>query len=141
MIITYLLTSDLKDERAGLVAAGLISLIPGLIPTTVAGRFENGLLITSQQYLTLKDVMGSFFAILTFYLFMKSMVANNSILAVFTALSFFLLSTIWSGYIFVLNCLAIYIVAVTLLNYVDRRVYKSYTIFFVAAMLLLSQVL
>jgi asparagine N-glycosylation enzyme membrane subunit Stt3 len=42
VFISYLLTSEVKDERTGLVSAAITSLIPGIISPTVAGKFENG---------------------------------------------------------------------------------------------------
>jgi dolichyl-diphosphooligosaccharide--protein glycosyltransferase len=40
-IITYLLTKELRDSGSGLVAACLISIVPGYISRSVAGSYDN----------------------------------------------------------------------------------------------------
>lgn len=40
-IITFLLTKELKDTRAGLIAAAMISIVPGYISRSVAGSYDN----------------------------------------------------------------------------------------------------
>lgn len=40
-IVTYLLTKELRDSGAGLVAACLISIVPGYISRSVAGSYDN----------------------------------------------------------------------------------------------------
>lgn len=40
-IVTYLLTKELKDTGAGLVAAAMISIVPGYISRSVAGSYDN----------------------------------------------------------------------------------------------------
>lgn len=40
-LVTFKLTVEVKDETAGLFAAGLVSVVPGLIARTTAGVYEN----------------------------------------------------------------------------------------------------
>jgi dolichyl-diphosphooligosaccharide--protein glycosyltransferase len=40
-IVTYLLTSELSNSSSGLVAACLISIVPGYISRSVAGSYDN----------------------------------------------------------------------------------------------------
>lgn len=40
-IITFLLTKELKDTRSGLIAAAMISIVPGYISRSVAGSYDN----------------------------------------------------------------------------------------------------
>lgn len=40
-IITFLLTKELKDTSAGLIAAAMISIVPGYISRSVAGSYDN----------------------------------------------------------------------------------------------------
>lgn len=40
-IITFLLTKELKDTRAGLIAAAMIAIVPGYISRSVAGSYDN----------------------------------------------------------------------------------------------------
>lgn len=40
-IITFLLTKELKDTRAGLIAASMIAIVPGYISRSVAGSYDN----------------------------------------------------------------------------------------------------
>ncbi|CAF4348509.1 unnamed protein product, partial [Rotaria magnacalcarata] len=41
VIVTYLLTKELRNTSAGLVAACLISIVPGYISRSVAGSYDN----------------------------------------------------------------------------------------------------
>lgn len=40
-IITFLLTKELKDTGAGLIAAAMIAIVPGYISRSVAGSYDN----------------------------------------------------------------------------------------------------
>lgn len=40
-IITFLLTKELKDTSAGLIAAAMIAIVPGYISRSVAGSYDN----------------------------------------------------------------------------------------------------
>lgn len=40
-IITFLLTKELKDTRAGLISASMIAIVPGYISRSVAGSYDN----------------------------------------------------------------------------------------------------
>ena len=41
VLVTYKLTSELKNQGAGLIAAALISVVPGYISRSVAGSYDN----------------------------------------------------------------------------------------------------
>ena len=41
MLITYLFTKELRDRAAGLMAAGLVAIVPGYISRSVAGSYDN----------------------------------------------------------------------------------------------------
>uniref|UniRef100_A0A1I8ET28 Dolichyl-diphosphooligosaccharide--protein glycosyltransferase subunit STT3A n=1 Tax=Wuchereria bancrofti TaxID=6293 RepID=A0A1I8ET28_WUCBA len=41
VLITYVLTKELKDDAAGLTAASMIAIVPGYISRSVAGSYDN----------------------------------------------------------------------------------------------------
>lgn len=58
-IVTYLLTSELRDSSSGLVAAAMISIVPGYISRSVAGSYDN-------------EGIAIFCMLLTYYFWIKS---------------------------------------------------------------------
>lgn len=97
-IVTFLLTKELKDTRAGLVAAAMISIVPGYISRSVAGSYDNEgkiVLYLKKKILFLYFVLLVFSAIaifcmlLTYYAWIKSVKTGSILWSAFTALAYF----------------------------------------------------
>lgn len=54
-IVTYLLTTEIWNSGAGLVAAAMISIVPGYISRSVAGSYDNEGIAIFAMLLTVKD--------------------------------------------------------------------------------------
>lgn len=64
-IVTFLLTRELKDTRAGLIAAAMIAIVPGYISRSVAGSYDNEGKLFNKYYYT----VGFFFSSGSFFFF------------------------------------------------------------------------
>jgi dolichyl-diphosphooligosaccharide--protein glycosyltransferase len=93
-LITFLLTKELKDTRSGLIAAAMISIVPGYISRSVAGSYDNEGKIF--LYLKISMWLMLFFAaiaifcmLLTYYAWIKSVKTGSILWSAFTALAYF----------------------------------------------------
>jgi dolichyl-diphosphooligosaccharide--protein glycosyltransferase len=120
---TYLLGKELKDQATGLVAGVTIALLPGFYALSVDGSSAN-------------VVGGTFMLVLTLYFFVKSINTSERQYAVYAALAYFALASLWSGYIFASVFLAAYVGYNLVLNKCDDKLYNTYTIFYVLSTLL-----
>ncbi len=75
-IVTYLLTKELKDTASGLVAACLISIVPGYISRSVAGSYDN-------------EGIAIFCMLLTYWLWIKAVKTGSIYWAGLCALAYF----------------------------------------------------
>ncbi|KAI7686428.1 hypothetical protein SSS_06247, partial [Sarcoptes scabiei] len=78
-IITYALTKELSDEASGLIAASLISVVPGYISRSVAGSYDN-------------EGIAIFCMLLTYFMWIKSVKTGSVFWSVLCSLPIF----IWS---------------------------------------------
>lgn len=75
-IVTYLLTKELRDERAGLVAACMIAVVPGYISRSVAGSYDN-------------EAIAIFCMLNTYYLWVKAVKTGSLFWSGGAALAYF----------------------------------------------------
>uniref|UniRef100_A0A3B3VNV8 Dolichyl-diphosphooligosaccharide--protein glycosyltransferase subunit STT3B n=1 Tax=Poecilia latipinna TaxID=48699 RepID=A0A3B3VNV8_9TELE len=108
-ISTYLLTRELWNQGAGLLAACFIAIVPGYISRSVAGSFDNeGIAIFALQF--------------TYYLWVCSSPEGfggvghklNTRLDAVSA---------WGGYVFIINLIPLHVFALLLMQRYSRRVY------------------
>jgi dolichyl-diphosphooligosaccharide--protein glycosyltransferase len=76
VVVTYLLTKELKDAGAGLVAACLISIVPGYISRSVAGSYDN-------------EGIAIFCMLLTYWLWIKAVKSGSILWSGLCALAYF----------------------------------------------------
>jgi len=117
-LATYLLGKELKDETTGLVAAGILSLLPGFFALSVDGRNAN-------------VVGGSLFAVLVVLFFMKAVKQHSYVQAFFAGVAYFLLSSFWSGYVFVQVLLSGYVLILLLSDKCTANVHTAFSVFFI----------
>uniref|UniRef100_A0A8C6JQJ2 Dolichyl-diphosphooligosaccharide--protein glycosyltransferase subunit STT3A n=1 Tax=Melopsittacus undulatus TaxID=13146 RepID=A0A8C6JQJ2_MELUD len=75
-IVTYHLTKELKDAGAGLLAAAMISVVPGYISRSVAGSYDN-------------EGIAIFCMLLTYYMWIKAVKTGSIYWAAMCALAYF----------------------------------------------------
>lgn len=75
-IITYLLTKELRNSGAGLMAAAMVSIVPGYISRSVAGSYDN-------------EGIAIFCMLLTYYAWIKAVKTGTILWGTFAALAYF----------------------------------------------------
>ena len=75
-LVTYHLTKELRGSGAGLVAAGMIAIVPGYISRSVAGSYDN-------------EGIAIFCMLLTYYMWIKAVKTGSIFWATLCALAYF----------------------------------------------------
>ncbi|XP_050539389.1 dolichyl-diphosphooligosaccharide--protein glycosyltransferase subunit STT3A [Daktulosphaira vitifoliae] len=113
-IITFLLTKELKDTRAGLVAAAMISIVPGYISRSVAGSYDN-------------EAIAIFCMLLTYYAWIKTVKSGSILWGSFTALAYFYMVSSWGGYVFLINLIPMHVFVLMITGRFSHRIYVAYS--------------
>ncbi|KAK1880589.1 Dolichyl-diphosphooligosaccharide--protein glycosyltransferase subunit STT3B [Dissostichus eleginoides] len=109
-ISTFLLTKELWNHGAGLLAACFIAIVPGYISRSVAGSFDNeGIAIFALQF--------------TYYLWVKSVKTGSVFWAIGCCLSYFYMVSAWGGYVFIINLIPLHVFVLMLMQRYSKRVY------------------
>uniref|UniRef100_A0A914QPV9 Dolichyl-diphosphooligosaccharide--protein glycosyltransferase subunit STT3A n=1 Tax=Panagrolaimus davidi TaxID=227884 RepID=A0A914QPV9_9BILA len=88
VFVTYLLTKEVQNDGAGLLAAAFIAIVPGYISRSVAGSYDN-------------EAIAIFCMLFTYYLWIKSVKTGSVFWAASCALAYFYMVSSWGGYVFV----------------------------------------
>ncbi|MHA1616051.1 MAG: STT3 domain-containing protein [Candidatus Njordarchaeales archaeon] len=115
IILIYLIARELKSSRAGLFAAFLAAISPGLIQRTIAGFYDN-------------ESVGIFLIFLTIYLFIRGYKKDSIISSVLAGVSLGLLGWTWGLYRYVIDLLAIFVVLLWITNKLDDKISLTYSV-------------
>lgn len=126
-ISTFLLTREIKDSASGLIAAALIALVPGYMSRSVAGSYDN-------------EAVAIFALITTFLLFVRAVRTGSLFWSFFASLAYFYMVNAWGGYVFIINIIPIYVVALLLTGRYSHRLYVAYSSFYILGTILAMQV-
>ncbi|TGZ75320.1 hypothetical protein CRM22_000429 [Opisthorchis felineus] len=126
-IATFLLTSEVMDTRAGLLAAGMIAIVPGYISRSVAGSYDN-------------EGIAIFCMIFTFYLWVKSVKTGSVIWASACSLAYFYMVSSWGGYVFLINIIPIHVLILILTGRFSHRIYVAYSALYTLGTILSMQI-
>ncbi|XP_070550384.1 dolichyl-diphosphooligosaccharide--protein glycosyltransferase subunit STT3B-like [Ptychodera flava] len=126
-LATYLLTKELWNASAGLLAAAFIAIVPGYISRSVAGSFDNeGIAIFALQF--------------TYFLWVKSVKTGSVFWAICTSLAYFYMVSAWGGYVFIINLIPLHVFILMLMGRYTQKVYVAYTVFYIIGTLLSMQI-
>ena len=116
----YLMTKEATGGRteAGLLAALFIGICPSYMSRSVAGSYDN-------------EAIAIFTLTFSFYMYQRAMRTGSVQDAVISAFAYLYMVASWGGYIFVINTMAIYILALLLLGKFTARHYVVYSVFYV----------
>lgn len=81
---TYLLTAEMKDSSAGLLAAAFIGIAPGYISRSVAGSYDN-------------EAIAIFLLMFTFFLWIKALKLGSATYAGAAAFFYFYMVAAWGA--------------------------------------------
>lgn len=123
----YALTREASNTSSGLVAAAIISIVPGYISRSVAGSYDNeGVAITAM--------------IFCFFLWTKSVNTGSLFWSALGALSYLYMVACWGGYIFLINLIPVYVLVMLFAGRYSNRLYVAYNTFYVLGSLLSMQI-
>ncbi|KAI8996873.1 Oligosaccharyl transferase STT3 subunit-domain-containing protein [Pilobolus umbonatus] len=124
---TYLLTTELKDSSAGLLAAVFMGIAPGYISRSVAGSYDN-------------EAIAIFLLMFTFYLWIKALKIGSALWAAAAAFFYFYMVAAWGGYVFIINIIPLHVFVLMLMGRFSNRVYVSYSTFYILGTLMSMQI-
>uniref|UniRef100_A0A8C6FIQ6 dolichyl-diphosphooligosaccharide--protein glycotransferase n=1 Tax=Moschus moschiferus TaxID=68415 RepID=A0A8C6FIQ6_MOSMO len=123
-ICTFLLTRELWNQGAGLLAACFIAIVPGYISWSVAGSFDNeGIAIFALQF--------------TYYLWVKSVKTGSVFWTMCCCLSSV---SAWGCYVFIINLIPLHVFVLLLMQRYSKRVYIAYSTFYIVGLILSMQI-
>lgn len=126
-VITYLLTSELKDSASGLVAAAMISVVPGYISRSVAGSYDN-------------EGIAIFCMLLTYYLWVKAVKTGAVVWSALCSLAYFYMVSSWGGYVFLINLIPLHVLTLMIIGRFTHRIYVAYSVVYGLGTLLSMQI-
>jgi len=127
VLSTYGLTKELKDTGAGLVAASMISIVPGYISRSVAGSYDN-------------EAIAIFCMLSTYYLWIKSVKTGSIFWSILCSLAYFYMVSSWGGYVFLINLIPMHVLALMVTGRFSHRVYTSYSTVYCVGTILSMQI-
>lgn len=113
-IVTYLFTTEMKDETAGLLSAIFIGIAPGYISRSVAGSYDN-------------EAIAIFLLMFTFYLWIKAMKTGSAFWGAVCAIFYFYMVSAWGGYVFITNLIPLHVFVLLLMGRYNNRLYVAYS--------------
>lgn len=126
-LITYVFTKELKDVGAGLVAAAMISVVPGYISRSVAGSYDN-------------EGIAIFCMLLTYAMWIKSVKTGSVFWSVICALAYFYMVSSWGGYVFLINLIPLHVLVLMLTGRFSHRIYVAYSTVYCLGTILSMQI-
>jgi len=124
---TYMFTREMKDDRAGLLAAAFIGIVPGYISRSVAGSYDN-------------EAIAIFLLMFTFYLWIKALKLGSALFGTFAALFYFYMVAAWGGYAFITNMIPLHALALIIMGRYTGRLYVAYSSWYAIGTLASMQV-
>ncbi|VEN43449.1 unnamed protein product [Callosobruchus maculatus] len=126
-IITYLLTKEVRNAGAGLVAAAFVSIVPGYISRSVAGSYDN-------------EGIAIFCMLLTYYAWIKAVKTGTIRWGTFAALAYFYMVSSWGGYVFLINLIPLHVLTLMITGRFSHRVYVAYSTLYCIGTILSMQI-
>ncbi len=124
----YLLTKEATNSSsAGLMAAAFLAMVPSYISRSMGGSYDY-------------ECVAIFILTFTFYLWVKSVNTGSMYWAAACALSYFYMVSAWGGYVFIINLIPIFTLAMLVAGRYNSKLYVAYTTFYVLGTLLSMQV-
>lgn len=127
VFVTYMLTSQLRDAGAGLIAAAMIAVVPGYISRSVAGSYDN-------------EGIAIFCMLFTYALWIKSVKTGSLFWSVLCSLAYFYMVSSWGGYVFLINLIPMHVLALMLTGRFSHRIYVAYSAVYCIGTILSMQI-
>lgn len=116
-----------QSTGAGLVAAAMISIVPGYISRSVAGSYDN-------------EGIAIFCMLLTYYFWIKAVKTGAILWSTMSALAYFYMVSSWGGYVFLINLIPLHVLALMATGRFSHRIYVAYSILYCVGTILSMQI-
>ncbi|KAH1004655.1 dolichyl-diphosphooligosaccharide--protein glycosyltransferase subunit STT3A [Dendroctonus ponderosae] len=126
-LITYMLTKEIFDKGAGLMAAAFVAIVPGYISRSVAGSYDN-------------EGIAIFCMLLTYYTWIKAVKTGTVRWGTLTALAYFYMVSSWGGYVFLINLIPLHVLTLIVTGRFSHRIYVAYSTLYCVGTILSMQV-
>ncbi|KAK4880742.1 hypothetical protein RN001_008888 [Aquatica leii] len=126
-IITYLLTKELRNAGAGLVAAAMVAIVPGYISRSVAGSYDN-------------EGIAIFCMLLTYYMWIRAVKTGSIFWSTLAALAYFYMVSSWGGYVFLINLIPLHVLTLMVTGRFSHRIYIAYSTLYCVGTILSMQI-
>jgi len=128
-LTTYKLTKEATGKSAhGLFSALFIAIVPSYISRSAAGSYDN-------------EAIAIFALVYSFYTFLKAANSGSLFDSCVAAFAFLYMVASWGGYVFIINMIPIWVLAMIVLGKCDKQVYISYSVFYIIGHILSIQIL
>ncbi|XP_026683685.1 dolichyl-diphosphooligosaccharide--protein glycosyltransferase subunit STT3A [Diaphorina citri] len=115
------------DTGSGLVAAAMISIVPGYISRSVAGSYDN-------------EAIAIFCMLLTYYSWIKAVKTGSILWSALTALAYFYMVSSWGGYVFLINLIPMHVLVLMITARFSHRIYVAYSTLYCVGTILSMQI-
>ncbi|KAK9172029.1 Oligosaccharyl transferase STT3 subunit family protein [Cryptosporidium meleagridis] len=123
-LASYLLTFQItKRNETGIMAALFTGISPTYLSRSVAGSYDN-------------EAVAIFALVFSFALYLRAVNDGRILSSFFAALAYNYMTMSWGGYVFVINTIAIYTLALVLLNRFTYKHFVVYIVFYVIGTIL-----
>ena len=126
-LITYWFTKEIWNERAGLLAAFFIAIVPSYISRSVAGSYDN-------------EGIAIFALVAVFATFVKSVKTGSMKWVFISVLTYYYMVNAWGGYIFIINLLPLYTLVMIFVGRYSLKLHVAYCSWYVLATLICMQI-
>lgn len=130
MFLGLLAREATGSSNAGVVAAGIMAIIPAHIMRSVGGGFDNESVAMTTMCAT-------------FYFWVRALRKDSYSAVVFgiiSGLAYFAMVATWGGYVFVINMIGMHAGVLVLTGRFSPELHKAYTLFYVIGTALAIQV-
>lgn len=120
--------SHIQAAVIGVIAMGIMSMIPAHMMRSVGGGYDNeSIAVTAMT--------------LTFWMWCRSLRNDQSwVFGIATGVAYFYMVAAWGGYVFVLNLIGVHAGILVLLGRFSTKIYRAYSLFYVIGTALAIQV-
>lgn len=116
-LVTFFLTKEVRDTKAGLLASALVAIVPGYISRSVAGSYDN-------------EGIAIFCMLFTFYTWVKAVKTGSVSWSVACSFAYFYMVSSWGGYVFLINVIPIHVLILMLTGRFSHKIYVAYSTFY-----------
>mmetsp|Transcript_23191 Transcript_23191/g.41087 ORF Transcript_23191/g.41087 Transcript_23191/m.41087 type:complete len:533 (+) Transcript_23191:148-1746(+) len=127
VMVAYNFGKLVRNTETGLMAALLMSIVPGYISRSVAGSFDN-------------EAVSIFALLFSFYLWCRAVKLGTISASAAAAFGYFYMAASWGAYVFISNLIALYVIVMVISGRYSRRLYVAYSTFWALGSILAMQV-